>query len=203
VIGRRTRELLLRRGSVAPIVVRSAIGASLLIAIVGCSKKVDESETRSAAAASSREKAAGEKKDPPPSGTIITKADCERWALHGVSVLIGTVKTAAAECPADSRDAIVARFEGQRLAMRDGAIKTCEAHLDEPYTAAQGQCYLQAKTAIELRACGFAPMIAEGDSDPEGLVTGIRATCEKMKHAPGSGSAPPRAPAGKPRPTSM
>ncbi len=114
----------------------------------------------------------------------ITKDDCTRWASHGVDVVVTDWKAAASGCPASVRDPLVARLDGQRVSIENGALMVCTNHVGEAYVPREARCYLEATTARGLADCHFSPMTNPSDSNLPAELDRLRASCA----APGASS---------------
>ncbi len=123
----------------------------------------------------------------------VTKKDCVTWAEHGAATFVSSVVTASAGCPADAREGIRKKFEGEIVTLRGGAESLCVNHLEESYLAGDAACFMKANDALSMRACRFAPMTSADDTDWGGLLKTIHDRCGMVGAAAASaGSAAPR-----------
>jgi hypothetical protein len=128
----------------------------------------------------------------PATGAVrrVSDQDCAQWADHGVEVVVTGFVDAARQCPQRVRDDVRGKFVEHKSSLRDGAKALCSTHLNQPYPAADGACFLSATTARDLVSCKLGPMTNPGDSDWAAKIDDLKKQCAGIGTGAGGSASP-------------
>lgn len=132
------------------------------------------------------------RKPPEPTATVtVGTSECDKWAAHGVGVIVGDWKDAASKCGPNVEQPIASKVDGQRSDIRKALVEVCTKHVGETVPAEGASCYMAATTVKDMAGCRFATMVNPADADLPNQLAQLRATCAKQA---GAGAAPAASP---------
>jgi hypothetical protein len=128
---------------------------------------------------------------PEPTATVtIGPSECDKWATHGVGVIVGDWKDAASKCGLPIREPVGEKVDKQRPDIRKALGDLCTKHVGETVPAEGPRCYMAATTVKDMNECHFATMVNPADADLPNQLAQLRATCAKQAGAAAPSASP-------------